>query len=291
MKFLKITVPMFLCTSFIIGEASAQTAPVRHHPDYSLPGVSPFVGSRGGGMLPGGGDLQSRIGPSFKLSQSGDEAAKNEDWQTARSKYQDALNLWPENPLAIYGLAKCAELDGDTTAAIGYYRKAIYYQGPKVASTIPNDGFQTNDVSRLMEYALLLSQTHQEIEAQKVYKRAAHLLNYQDSQFNNGKPFLKVLLPEFGTAPHQIAYTPQRLQAMAHVTLSLYSSWFDGKIAMPEIQKALQLYPNSAVVYYYQGELLLAKDHDGAKAAYQKAAQLGDDQTQAAVNMRLKKMF
>lgn len=283
MRTIANTLPLLLLTILVVGSALAQATPVRHHPNPNLPSG----GSTPGRFLPSGAGPDAKIGPSAKLSEAGDAAAQKGDWETARNKYLDALNLWPDNTLALYGLAKCAENDGDTAAAIGYYRTAIYSQDRKVYGTIPGDGYRTNDVGRMMEYVLLLSQAHQDVEAQKVYKRAAHVLNYQDSQFT-GKPFLKVLLPEFGNAPGQIAYTPQRLQAMAHVTLSLLSAWFDGKVAMPEIQKALQLYPDSAVANYYLGERLMAKSDKGAKAAYEKAAQLGDDKVGAAVHDRLK---
>lgn len=283
MRTLGSTLPMLLFTILLVSAASAQTTRVRHHPNPNLPSG----GSAPGRSLPGGADPDAKIGPSAKVSEAGDAAAQKSDWETAKTDYQQALYLWPDNSLALYGLAKCAENDGDMAAAIGYYRTAIYSHDPKVYGTIPGDGYRTNDVGRMMEYVLLLSQAHQDAEAKKVYKRAAYVLNYQDSKFT-GKPFLKVLLPEFGTGPGQIAYTPLHLQAMAHVTLSLLSAGFDGKAAMPEIQKAVQLYPDSAVAYYYLGERLMAKSDKGAKAAYQKAAQLGADRVGAAVHERLK---
>jgi len=277
-------VPMLLLTTLMVGAASAQAIHVRHHPDPNLPSVN---GSNFGRGLPGGSGPSDKPGPSAKVSEAGDAAAQKGDWETAKTDYQQALFLWPDNPLALYGLAKGAENDGNTAAAIGYYRTAIYSHDPKVYGTVPGDGYRTNDVGRMMEFVLLLSQAHQDTEAQKVYKRAAYVLNYQDSKFT-GKPFLKVLLPEFGTGPGQTAYTPQRLQAMAHVTLSILSAGFDGKAAMPEIQKAVQLYPDSPVAYYYLGERLYAKSDKGAKAAYEKAAQLGGPQVGSAAQDALK---
>jgi len=283
MKTIANTFLPLLLTIIVVSAALAQTTPVRHHPNPNLPSG----GSTPGRFLSGGADLDAKIGPSAKVSEAGDVAVQKGDWEMARSKYLDALNLWPDNALALYGLAKCAEHEGDTAAAIGYYHTAIYSHGLKVYGTVPGDGYRTNDVGRMMEYVLLLSQAHQDAEAQKVYKRAAYVLNYQDSKFT-GKPFLKVLLPEFGPGPGQIAYTPQRLQAMAHVTLSMLSTGFDGKAAMPEIQKALLLYPASAVVNYYLGDCLLSKGGKGARAAYEKAAQLSDGAVGAAAHDRLK---
>ncbi len=284
MRTLANTLPTLLFTILVVGIASAQTTHVRHHPKPNLPsgGSAPGIG------LPGGADPSIKIGDSSTLSEAGDAAVKQGDWETARSKYQDALDLWPDNTLALYGMAKCAENDRDTAAAINFYRMIIYSHDPKVYGTVPGDGYRTNNVRWMMEFVLLLSQAHHDVEAQKVYKRAAHVVNYQDSQFNGGKPFLKVLLPEFGSGPGQIAYTPNRLQALAHVALSLPAVFSDQTVAMPEIQKALQLYPDSAVVNYYRGELFAAKRDKETKAAYEKAAQLGDDQVKAAAHDALK---
>lgn len=278
----KVMLPLLLVISLMGGVASAQTGRVRHHPDPSLPG--------GGSSSPGRGILGwvDPTGPSVKLSEAGDVAQAKGDWETAKSKYQAALDLWPDNSSASYGLARCAVNDGDAEAALGYYRKVVYTHAPNVFGTVPGDGYGTNNVGRMMEFVLVLSQAHQDAEAQKVYKQAAHVLNYQDSQSNGGRSFLKVLLPEFGPGPGQVAFTPQRLQAMAHVTLSILSAGFDGKAAMPEVQKALQLYPDSPVAYYYLGERLWAKNDPGAKAAYQKAAQLNNDQVKAAARAALK---
>lgn len=286
MDSLKLVLSSLVVALLLVAMASAQTTRVHRHRDPNLPSSSaisaPGVGPKGGV------DAVSQAGESALLSKDGDIAQGKNDWETAQKEYSKALDLWPDNPVALYGSAKCAETDGDTAAAIGYYRTAIYSHDTKVYGTVPGDGYRTNDVGRMMEFVLLLSQSHQDAEAQKVYKRASHVLNYQDSQFHGGKPFLKVLLPEFGPGPGQTVYTPQRLQAMAHVTLSLLSAGFDGKVAIPEIQKALQLYPDSAVVYYYLGERLFAKSDKGAKAAYQKAAQLDGAQVGAAVHDALK---
>ena len=282
MKTSGTTTLLLLLSVFVNTAASAQSVRVRHHPDPNLPVVN---GSGPGRGIPGQVDP---TGPSVKLSEAGDAAQAKSDWGTAKSRYLDAIDLWPDNSSALYGLAKCAVNDGDTEAALGYYRKIVYSHSPNVYGTAPGDGYGTNNVGRMMEFVLVLSQAHQDAEAQKVYKQAAHVLNYQDSQSNGGRPFLKVLLPEFGPAPGQVAYTPQRLQAMAHVTLSILSAGFDGKVEMSEVRKALQLYPDSPVAYYYLGERLYAKSLPGAKAAYQKAAQLSNDQVKAAARDAMK---
>jgi tetratricopeptide (TPR) repeat protein len=297
---------MLLFIALATNVTSAQTAPTQTAPpagvdsqanQWHVGGIDPYpyqpslpnglVGSAPGRGLSGGKNPSIKISASYRLVEAGDAAAKREDWQTAESQYQAAVDLFPDNEQALYGLAKCAETAGDLDDAIRFYRAAIYSHDPKVYGTVPGDGYRTNNVEKMMDFVLVLSQAHQEAEAQKVYNRAASVLSYQDSKFNGGKPFLRVVLPEFGTGPDQIAETPQRLQAMAHVTLSIEASDSIGVLGMQEIQKALRLYPESPVVSFYYGEQLLLRHPYEAKAAYEKAAQLGDAQIGAAARRRL----
>ncbi len=233
-------------------------------------------------------DSFRRIDKSVDLAKAGDEAAGRGDWPQATTSYQQALDLWPDNSTALYGLGKAADAAGDTAKAIGYYRRVIYTNDPNRHGTVVGDGFDTNDVVRLMEFALLLSKAGQEPEALAVYRRAAHLLNYQDADTNGGKPYLKVLLPEFGTDPNAAAYTPQRLQAMARVAISIEKGAHGSKDALPQAQEAVRLYPASPITYFYLGEQLSLMQKKEAKAAYQKAAALGDDQVVAAAHEELK---
>lgn len=297
----------FLLVVLLAGGALAQTTSTQTTPDTStstaegsqappmLPGgYDPSInlpigqGSTGGRGLPGGKDPSIKIGASSKLSEAGDEAAKLGNWQIAASHYQDALDLWPDTPLALYGSAKCAEAAGNLDAAIGFYRAAVYSHNPAVYGTTPGDGWGTNNVEKMMDFVLTLIQAHQDAEAQKVYKRAAYVLNYQDSKFT-GKPFLRVLLPEFGTSAGQVVYTPQRLRAIADTALAHEEKGFGRhEEAIAHMREAVRLYPNSPVTQYYLGEALLGPAHDSeAKAAYQKAAELGDERTIAAVKERL----
>ena len=139
-----------------------------------------------------------------------------------------------------------------------------------------------------MEFVLLLSKAGQKQEALAVYHRAAHLLNYQDADTNGGKPYLKVLLPKFDGSPSAIPYTPQRLQAMARVAISIEEGAFGSKDALPQVQEAVRLYPDSPITYFYLGKQLDLMQKKGAKEAYQKAAALGDDKIMAAAQEELK---
>ncbi len=289
---------MLLLTALVVNVASAQTTSTEPSPPVVEDGNAsqwhpggndpysrsnpnqPLYGSQAGRGLPGGKDPSIKIGASYKLSDAGDVAAKKGDWETAGSKYQAALDTWADNTAALYGLAKCAETNGNLDAAIGYYRTAIYSHDPKDYAAFPGDGFRTNDVTKMMDFVLALSRDQQDAEAQKVYKQAAYVLNYEGSK-STGKPFLRVLLPEFGTAPGDIAETPERLQAMAYVALSLEHGEIGNPLGIEETQNAVRLYPDSPVANYYLGEQLLLRHRHEAKTAFIKAAQLGDPQVKA----------
>ncbi len=235
-------------------------------------------------------DSFRRIDKSVDLAKAGDEAAGRGDWLQATASYQQALDLWPDNSTALYGLGKAADAAGDTAKAIGYYRRVIYTNDPNRHGTVVGDGFDTNDVARLMEFALLLSKAGQEPEALTVYRRAAHLLNYQDADTNGGKPYLDVLLPEFGGTPNEWAYTPERMQAMAYVAHAYERDDFGHKLAQAELQRAIDLAPDSPVPYFYKAQSIIgaAGHRREALADLRTAAQLGDESTRAAAVKGLK---
>ena len=185
-------------------------------------------------------------------------------------------------------MGKAADAAGDIASAIRYYRKVIYTNDPNQHGTVVGDGFDTNDVIRLMEFVLLLNKDGQTPEALTVYRRAAHLLNYRDADTNGGKPYLKVLLPGFDADPNAVIYTPQRLQAMARVAISIEEGDSGSKDALPQSREAVRLYPDSPITYFYLGKQLGLMQKKEAKVAYQKAAALGDDQVVAAAQEELK---
>lgn len=187
-------------------------------------------------MRPLNPELSQAIGDSFNFSRAGDAAVNRGAWQEASSDYQQALGLAPANRPALYGMAKCAEKSGDTKSAINYYRAAIYTSEPGRYGTVQDDGFQENMPEKLMEYALLLSKTGQEQESLFVCRRAVSLLNY-----DNGKPDLKVMLPDF--TAEDFAYTPKHLQAIAHLTIGIVASGHGETNALPELIQAIFLAP------------------------------------------------
>lgn len=229
---------------------------------------------------------------AYALVKTGDDLAKSGDWQHAQGQYQQALDLSPNaglgRQLALYGLIACCRTTGDMAKGLSYSRQAIYHNGSAT------DGFYENDTAKLTQFALLLNQVGQTVEAVQVYNRAAHSLDYRDSAYNGGKPYLDVLLPEVAmgnSMPGQVKYTPEHLQALADTLLAYTQGgfWTEEEV-MAHIQEAVKLYPESPVTHYYLGGIISAKDRAGAKAAYQKAAELGDDKTVAAAKERLTMM-
>jgi tetratricopeptide (TPR) repeat protein len=231
---------------------------------------------------------QRREDEAYALVKSGDEAAKVGDWTVAQNSYQQALEVSPAYGLgyhlSLYGLIAYCRATGDTTKGLEYSRLAIYHHGSAA------EGFFENDTARLMQYALLLNKTGQSAEAMSAYNRAAHLLDYEDSQYHGGQPTLKVLLPEVAiepNSPEQVQYTPERLQALADTALAHEEMGLEhSKEAIAHAREAVTLYPTSAVTHYYLGEAFPSRTPE-QKAAYQKAAELGDERTAAAAKERL----
>ncbi len=205
----------------------------------------------------------------------------------AIAEFQSALKYVPNDGGAYQGLAEAYTAAGRLNEASQALRRVLVEgSGLGVSSGIGGSA----DI--WAEYALVLVKTHQPAEAVQMYNHAAFMLDYQDSKDNGGKPFLRVLFPEIvmGDAlPNQVPYTLEHLQALADSLLAYQKEGFwSDKEVLAHAEEAVKLYPNSPVTYYYQGEVLLTRDHAGAKAAYQKAAELGDDNTNDAVKERLK---
>jgi len=187
-------------------------------------------------MRPLNPDIAQALGDSFNYSRAGEEAVRLGNWAEARADYQNALALVPNNQQALYGMAQCAEAAGDTATALKYYRADIYSHDNSRYGTVPGDGYQDNMPDNLMNYVILLSKVGEEQEAISIYNRAASLLNYDD-----GQPCLKVMLPGF--AANSRTYTPQRLQAMARVAISIVDTAHGDQAALPELKQAISLAP------------------------------------------------
>lgn len=217
-------------------------------------------------------DIRKTCG-SLALSDQGDACVRHLAWKEAERDYQQALGVWPDNQAALYGLAKCSQAAGDKAKAIEYFRKEAYSDNPA------GKGFRENHADKLMEFALLLAQTGQPDEAVYVYHHAAAGLNYMDD-----KPHLKVMLPTFGDAEWQIPYSPQALEAMAHVGLAVYSQ--DDKEKLAHLGAAIKLQPDMPQAYYYKGYALWGESgrNREALAAYREARHFAGIDTQLLID-------
>lgn len=222
-------------------------------------------------------DVRRTFG-SLEFSKAGDSLAQKGSWKEARSHYQDALNLWKDSPDANYGLARCCRALGDTAGEIVFYRAAIY-------STNPADkGFRETQTNRLMEFALLLSQSGQAQESLAVYHKAAAEIDYVE-----GKQKIDVLLPAFGDSEGQVPYSTQALQAMAHVGIAVYSQ--DDKEKRAHLEAAIKLQPDMPQAYYYKGQALWGEPGRSreALAAYQTARHFAGVDTQLLIDHVIEK--
>ncbi len=271
-----IAASILLLTSAALAQESSTAPPAGQ--SYYVPGQGfPINSATGMPQLPP--DMQAKIDKSKqsdKLCMKAIAEAARGDWAQALPNYQQALTLDPENPIALYGMVNFSVTEGDTQAAIGYYRQVIYAksQPPKLPA------IREGNIFRLMDFAILLSQSGQQEEARRVYQQGAHLLNYQGD-----KPYLKMMFPEFGDGPGQIAFTPKRLQALADVGWVFDHVDFDRAGARKRLQEAVELYPDSPVVYFYRGRHAATYREAGSNAAadFDRAAQLSDPAQKAAV--------
>ena len=139
-----------------------------------------------------------------------------------------------------------------------------------------------------MRFALLLGQNGYADEAQTVFNHAASVLDYMD-----GKPNLPLLLLTFGMGPGQVPYTPQRLQAMAHLGLSvpgIDNQFLSAEEKRAHLAEALRLQPGLTPAYFYRGLALTGRSGHlrETRDAFRAAALRGGMDTKAAVDKAMK---
>ena len=217
----------------------------------------------------------------------GEALLKSGHVKDAVSAFQNALSYAPTDGLAYRRLAEAYAAAGKLREASRAFHKFLVEGfGPG-----NGNGGVGDTADEWAEYALVLVKTGQTADAVQAYNHAASLLDYEGGDVQNGKQTVKVLLPELvaeRTLPEQVQYTPEHLQALADTALAHEEMSFgSNKEAVTHMREAVKLYPDSPVTNYYLGEALLVKDSAGAKAAYQKAVELGDDKTVAAAKERL----
>jgi tetratricopeptide (TPR) repeat protein len=204
--------------------------------------------------LPPLGDIKA----AGKLVQEGDAAFAVTKVQEALADYQAALAASPFYEDAEIGAARCTAAEGDYDNAIKYYCASI------------NGHHEEDDIDEMTEYILVLVRAGQSQEAVNAYNHVVDLCK-------KGYSVRKMELVPQKFSPDGSDYDPDELQAMTHLMRAMNSdSEGDGQ-ADSEIQKAITLTPDSALVYYYKGILLDREKMSGARAAFQKAAALDED--------------
>jgi hypothetical protein len=192
---------------------------------YSICGSGAATVERPVSLLNASGSLTVPIPPALQakdarvaaLCQDAEAQIKKGDLAVAASDYHQAVILDPLYRNNIYSEAECEASLGDIDSAIGTYRQAVYTDGGDADATTPEGGCRETDVSRLMEYALVLNRAGDAQEAVSVYNHAATLLDFDPRQ----KGYEPVLLPQFGSETGQEDYTPQRLTAMADLATAV----------------------------------------------------------------------
>ena len=273
-KQMKFWTPLFsivviVCCSSSVTVAQSATGPKAGSAFASLPKITPEIAR-----------WLMASSRSYKLSKAGDDFAKQGDWQNAQDNYQKALDEFPTNPDALYGLGECSRIAGDIAQEVEYDRKALY--SSRTGKSY-DDGFQTSDTVKLMKFAILLSQAGYADEARTVYHHAAGLLNYMD-----GKQNIPIMLPAFGLAPGQLPYTPRRLQALAQVGITFVTR--DGEDDQAHLAEAIRLQPDLALAYFYKGKALSGRPGSSraTRDALRAAARYGDAGMRAEVDKLMK---
>jgi len=288
-----------------LAAASAQLAPGSAQPIGVMSTPQGQIPVFGEGQLPlfaAGSLTRARNGtPAQRAAEAAVEAVKSRKLQedTARGEalmkagdldgavgaFQQILAYKPNDGLAYRRMAEAYAAAGKLPEASQAFHKVLIEGfGPGIGNGVGDNA------SEWAEYALVLVKTGQPAAAIRCYNHAASLLDFEDSENHNGQPYLKVLLPELSaepTSPEQVQYTPEHLQALADTALAHEEKGFGSfKEALAHMNEAVKLYPDSAVTHYYLGEAFPSRTPE-QKAAYQKAAELGDDRTVAAAKERL----
>jgi len=220
--------------------------------------------------IPLSDDQKERMKEEYAVIVRGDEALKAGDTDGAIAAYLEARQSESQNLLALVRLAEAYTAAGRTSEAIDAFRQLIY----------PAPGQDWSHANQLspalqMNFAQLLLQTGQEQEALAAYRRALKTLNYDAL----GTPKLKVMLPEIG--PSGLPYSPRLLRAMVCLGIGVAAD------EEARLKEAVSLAPDSAAANYYLGKYLYGGREPGAKAALERAIELGDASTAKAAKVYL----
>ncbi len=198
----------------------------------------------------------------------GEAALKAGSLDDAMSAFQEALSYEPDNGLAYQRLAEAQTAAGELTDAAASYRTVLYKWPGKNWG-----GSENGDPVVHMQFALLLLRLNQRAEALSVYQHGYQLLQSEEAPTATtpaGGP-----LPQMLIAPD---FTAAQLEAEADTVIAIHKYyWISQDLALADFQHVLRLQPDSALPYFYLGQIYKFQSGHGADAvkAFKQAEQLG----------------
>lgn len=195
------------------------------------------------------------------------------DLDAAIHAFQQVLTYAPDIGLAYQRLAEAQTADGRLSDAAATYRAVLYHLPGKNWSDVQN-----GDPVIHMQFALLLQRLNQRAEALTVYQHGYQLLQLEEAPSATAPAHGP--LPPMLTSPN---FTPTQLEAAAYSVIAVHKyHWVSQDLATADFQRVLSLQPDSAISYFYLGQIY--KNQPGhstdAVTAFHKAAQLGGSEIQ-----------
>lgn len=203
----------------------------------------------------------------------GEAALKAGSLDDAMSAFQEALSYEPDNGLAYQRLAEAQTAAGELTDAAASYRTVLYKWPGKNWG-----GSENGDPVVHMQFALLLLRLNQRAEALSVYQHGYQLLQSEEAPTATtpaGGP-----LPQMLIAPD---FTAAQLEAEADTVIAIHKYyWISQDLALADFQHVLRLQPDSALPYFYLGQIYKFQPGHGVDAvkAFHKAAELSGSEMQ-----------
>lgn len=213
----------------------------------------------------------SQVAAEREKNRLGDEAASALDaghYEEAEDYAQQSMAIGQVGGVALETLAAALDAEGKTKEALAAYQK-ISDEG---------DVYPRN----LIPYALLLLKAGHWAEAVAAYNKQLPYLS--DGQLMAANSHFSADVPQ-----------PKELETALHIALGLtcsYEATWGGHSqsakALSEYKKAIALEPNSALGNLYYGRALRQAHRIAeAKAAFKKAAALGNDNVKAAAQKEI----
>ena len=203
----------------------------------------------------------------------GEALMKSGDLDGAMDVFQQVLTCDSDFGLAYQRLAEAQTAAGKLNDAAASYRTVLYRQPGKNWSDVQN-----GDPIIHMQFAQLLQRLNQRAEALTVYQHGYQLLQLEDAP--------TATTPAHGPFPPMLTsldFTPAQLEAAAVTVTAIHKfDWLGQNTALADFQHVVRLQPNSALAYYYMGQIYSGQPGHRAESdkALRKAAQLGGAEMQ-----------